>query len=38
MKSISANLTDKQWEIIEKIIEPQERRRKHSLREIIRVH
>ena len=35
MKSISANLTDKQWEIIEKIIEPQERRRKHSLREII---
>ena len=35
MKSISANLTDKQWETIEKIIEPQERRRKHSLREIM---
>lgn len=35
MTSYSTNLTDKQWKVIEKIISPQERSRKHSLREIM---
>ncbi|MBQ8060701.1 MAG: transposase, partial [Bacteroidales bacterium] len=35
MSNYSTNLTDKQWKVIEKIINPQERQRKHSLREIM---
>ena len=35
MKQYSTNLTDKQWQIIEKIINPQERKRKHQLRDIM---
>ena len=35
MGQYSTNLTDKQWQVIEKIINPQERRRKHSLRNIM---
>ena len=31
----STNLTDNQWQVIEKIINPQERARKHSLRDIM---
>ena len=31
----STNLTDKQWQVIEKVINPQERTRKHSLRDIM---
>ena len=31
----STNLTDKQWQVIEKIINPQVRIRKHSLRTIM---
>lgn len=31
----STNLTDKQWQVIEKIINPQVRKRKHSLRNIM---
>ena len=31
----STNLTDKQWQVIEKVINPQERARKHSLRDIM---
>ena len=34
MERYSTNLTDKQWQVIEKIINPQERKRKHSLRNI----
>ena len=30
----STNITDKQWQVIEKVINPQERTRKHSLRDI----
>lgn len=29
------NLADKQWQVIEKVINPQERTRKHSLRDIM---
>ena len=32
---ISNYLTDKQWQVIEKVINPQERTRKHSLRDIM---
>ena len=35
MCQYSTNLTDKQWQIIEKIINPQERKRKHQLRNIM---
>ena len=35
MEQYLTNLTDKQWQVIEKIINPQERRRKHSLRNIM---
>ncbi|WP_289773759.1 transposase, partial [uncultured Bacteroides sp.] len=35
MEQYSTNLTDKQWQVIEKIINPQERKRKHSLRNIM---
>ena len=35
MSNYSTNLTDKQWKVIEKIINPQERQRKHPLREIM---
>ena len=35
MSQYSTNLTDKQWQVIEKIIHPQERQRKHPLREIM---
>ena len=35
MKQYSTNLTDKQWQIIEKIINPQERKRKYQLRDIM---
>lgn len=37
MEQYSTNLTDKQWQVIEKIINPQERKRKHSLRNIMNV-
>lgn len=33
--SYPTNLTDKQWQVIEKVINPQERTRKHSLRDIM---
>lgn len=35
MEQYSTNLTDKQWQAIEKIINPQERKRKYSLRNIM---
>lgn len=35
MEQYSTNLTDKQWQVIEKIINPQERKRKYSLRNIM---
>lgn len=35
MERYSTNLTDKQWQVIEKIVNQQERKRKHSLRNII---
>lgn len=35
MCKYSTNLTDKQWQVIEKIINPQVRSRKHSLRSIM---
>lgn len=35
MSQYSTNLTDKQRQVIEKIINPQERQRKHPLREIM---
>ncbi len=35
MEQYSTNLTDKQWQVIEKIINPQERKRTHSLRNIM---
>lgn len=35
MSKCSTNLNDKQWKIIEKIINPQERQRKHPLRKIM---
>lgn len=35
MEQYLTNLTDKQWQVIEKIINPQERKRKHSLRNIM---
>ena len=35
MSQYSTNLTDKQWQVIEEIINPQERQRKHPLREIM---
>lgn len=34
MKLHSTNLTDKQWQFVEKIVNEQERKRKHSLRNI----
>lgn len=35
MKQYPTNLTDKQWQIIKNIIEPQKRKRKHFLRDIM---
>ena len=35
MSRYSTNLTDKQWQVIEKIINPQERQRRHQHREIM---
>lgn len=35
MNQYSTNLTDKQWQVIEKIINTKERKRKHSLRNIM---
>lgn len=35
MSQYSTNLTDKQWQVIEKIINPQKRQRKHPCREIM---
>ena len=35
MKMYSTNFTDNQWQVIEKIINAQERKRKHSLRGIM---
>lgn len=35
MDQYSTNLTDKQWQVIEKIINPQVRHRRHSLRDIM---
>lgn len=35
MEQYSTNFTDNQWQVIEKIITPQERKRKHSFRNIM---
>lgn len=35
MQSYSTNLTDKQWQVTEKILDPQHRKRKYPLREIM---
>lgn len=35
MSNYSTNLTDKQWQVIKNIVEVKERKRKHSLREMI---
>ncbi len=35
MKTYSTNLTDKQWQVIKEIINPQERKRKHDLKNIM---
>ena len=35
MTQYPTDLTDKQWQVIKKILEPQERKRKHPLREIM---
>ena len=35
MSSYPTNLTDKQWQVIKNIVETKERKRKHSLREMI---
>ena len=35
MEQHSTNLTDEQWQVIEKIISPKARKRKHSLRNIM---
>ena len=35
MSQYSTNLTDKQWQVIKKFINPQERKRKHHLRDIV---
>lgn len=35
MKSYPTNLTDNQWQVIEKILNPQQRKRKHPLRDIM---
>ncbi|MGL5684008.1 MAG: transposase [Marinifilaceae bacterium] len=35
MTEYPTNLTDKHWQFIEKIINPQDRKRKHSLRDIM---
>ena len=35
MSNYSTNLTEKQWQVIKNIVEPQERSRKHFLREIL---
>ena len=35
MSSYSTNLTDKQWQVTENILDPQHRKRKYSLREIM---
>lgn len=35
MSNYPTNLTDKQWQVIKNIVETQERKRKHPLREMI---
>ena len=35
MSNYPTNLTEKQWQVIKNIVEPQERNRKSSLREIL---
>ena len=35
MSNYSTNLTEKQWQVIKNIVEPQERTRKKCLREIL---
>ena len=35
MSDYPTNLTEKQWQVIKNIVEPQERNRKSSLREIV---
>ncbi len=35
MSNYPTNLTEKQWQVIKNIVEPQERNRKSSLREIV---
>ncbi|MCI1647490.1 MAG: IS5 family transposase, partial [Bacteroides sp.] len=35
MKRYSTNLTDKQWQVVEKILNRQERKRKYTLRDIM---
>ena len=35
MSQYSTNLTDKQWQVIKKFINAQERKRKHHLRDIV---
>ncbi len=35
MSTYPTDLTDKQWQVIQNIVETKERKRKHSLREMI---
>ena len=35
MSNYPTNLTEKQWQVIKNIVEPQERNRKNPLREIV---
>ena len=35
MSNYPTNLTEKQWQVIKNIVEPQERSRKHSIRKIL---
>lgn len=37
MTQYPIDLTEKQWQVIKKILEPQARKRKHSLRDIMNV-
>jgi len=38
MSNYSTNLTEKQWQVIKNIVDPQERSRKHFLREILNAY
>ena len=37
MSNYPTNLTEKQWQVIKNIVEPQERNRKNPLREIVNI-